>query len=48
LRDPPDRWTLSSVPRRLARVSRDPWARYWTSAQEISDVSMAAIAQATR
>src|SRR5262245_8892570 len=48
LRDPPGRWTLATVPRRLARLTRDPWKRYWTSAQEISDVSFAAVTRAGR
>jgi bifunctional non-homologous end joining protein LigD len=46
LRHPPNRWTLLSVPRRLARVSRDPWEHYWTSSQNISDVSIAAVTSA--
>jgi bifunctional non-homologous end joining protein LigD len=48
LREPPRRWTLLTVPRRLARLTRDPWKRYWTSAQEISDVSFAAVTRANR
>ena len=48
LRESPERWTLSTAPRRLARLTRDPWKRYWTSAQEISDVSFAAITRAIR
>jgi bifunctional non-homologous end joining protein LigD len=47
-RHPPERWTLLSVPRRLSRVSRDPWELYWTTAQEISDVSIAAVRRAGR
>jgi bifunctional non-homologous end joining protein LigD len=43
LRQPPERWTLVTAPRRLTRLTRDPWERYWTSAQEISDASFAAI-----
>jgi bifunctional non-homologous end joining protein LigD len=35
LRDPPSRWTLLTVPRRLARVRRDPWKDYWTTAQQM-------------
>jgi bifunctional non-homologous end joining protein LigD len=48
LRDRPARWTLLSVPRRLARLTRDPWQQYWTSPQDISDVSFAAITGARR
>jgi bifunctional non-homologous end joining protein LigD len=47
LRDPPERWTLLTVPRRLVRLRRDPWKRYWTSPQEISDRSFAAVAHAS-
>jgi bifunctional non-homologous end joining protein LigD len=39
----PDRWTLSTVPRRLKRVRADPWAEYWTCHQEISHASFAAV-----
>jgi bifunctional non-homologous end joining protein LigD len=46
LRDAPDRWTMLSVPRRLARVSRDPWEHYWSSTQEISDLAMTAVTRA--
>jgi bifunctional non-homologous end joining protein LigD len=46
LRDPPGRWTLMTVPRRLARLRSDPWKRYWTDAQEISDASFAAVKRA--
>ncbi len=48
LREPPGRWTLLTAPRRLGRLTRDPWKRYWTSAQEVSDVSFAAVTGATR
>jgi len=40
---PPQRWTLATVPRRLKRVRTDPWASYWTAAQELSESSLAAI-----
>lgn len=46
LRDPPERWTLLTAQRRLARLRRDPWHRYWTSAQEISDASFTAVTRA--
>jgi bifunctional non-homologous end joining protein LigD len=39
----PERWTLTTVPQRLKRLRADPWARYWTAAQEISDASFAAV-----
>jgi len=48
LQDPPERWTLSSVPPRLARLTNDPWAEYWTSRQVISDASFATVTQADR
>jgi len=31
----PDRWTLVTVPARLARLRRDPWDAYWTTKQRI-------------
>ena len=43
LRDPPERWTLLTVPRYLARRRADPWADYWHSAQTISSAAFAAI-----
>jgi bifunctional non-homologous end joining protein LigD len=43
LRDPPGRWTLLTVPERLARIGPDPWADYWKSAQTISARSFAAV-----
>jgi bifunctional non-homologous end joining protein LigD len=46
LRLPPERWTLSTVPKRLARIKRDPWKGYWTSPQEISDASFTAVRHA--
>jgi bifunctional non-homologous end joining protein LigD len=39
----PERWTLTSVPRRLLRLRVDPWAEYWTTSQEISEASFDAI-----
>jgi bifunctional non-homologous end joining protein LigD len=43
LEEPPNRWTFSTVPRRLARLRRDPWKDYWAGAQDISDASVAAL-----
>jgi bifunctional non-homologous end joining protein LigD len=48
LREPPERWTVLTAPRRLGRLTRDPWHRYWTSAQEISDASFNAVIGASR
>jgi bifunctional non-homologous end joining protein LigD len=48
LNDSPRHWTLVTVPRRLARLKRDPWKDYWTSAQEILDASVAALTGASR
>jgi bifunctional non-homologous end joining protein LigD len=48
LRLPPERWTLLTVPKRLARLKRDPWKEYWTSPQEISDASFTAVRHARR
>jgi bifunctional non-homologous end joining protein LigD len=48
LRDQPARWTMLTVPRRLARVKRDPWKDYWTSAQDISDASFSAVTRERR
>jgi bifunctional non-homologous end joining protein LigD len=47
LRDPPGRWTLLTVPPRLARIRRDPWKGYWTTAQGISKESFAAVLQSS-
>ena len=44
----PERWTLLTVPKRLARLRRDPWKNYWTSAQELSDSSLAALERTVR
>ena len=38
----PERWTLKTVPKRLERLRKDPWAKYWTAAQEISRASFGA------
>ena len=43
LRDSPERWTLLTVPRRLARLKRDPWEHYWRSPQKISNASFTAL-----
>ena len=43
LRTPPERWTVTAVPRRLARLTADPWAGYWSSSQEVSDVAVRAV-----
>lgn len=48
LRRLPGHWTLSTVPRRLARLTHDPWKDYWTSAQDVSDASLEAVASAVR
>ena len=39
----PERWTLLTAARRLKRLRNDPWARYWTCRQEISNASFAAV-----
>ena len=39
----PDRWTLITVPRYLRRSPADPWAHYWSTDQEISEASFAAV-----
>jgi bifunctional non-homologous end joining protein LigD len=43
LDEPPDRWTLLTVPRRLDRLRADPWKDYWSDAQIISAASYAAV-----
>jgi bifunctional non-homologous end joining protein LigD len=45
LRELPGRWTMLTVPTRLARIGTDPWADYWDGAQTISAVSFAAVAR---
>jgi bifunctional non-homologous end joining protein LigD len=39
----PNRWTLKTAARRLKRRQNDPWAKYWTCHQELSDASIAAL-----
>ena len=48
LDDPPGRWTLVTVPRRLERLRIDPWKDYWSAAQVVSAASFAAVMQASR
>jgi bifunctional non-homologous end joining protein LigD len=43
LNESPERWTLQTVPRRLARLRADPWNRYWNSAMDLSSASITAI-----
>jgi bifunctional non-homologous end joining protein LigD len=43
LRSAPDRYTLETVPRRLARRRADPWAGHWTSPQDVSDAAIQAV-----
>jgi bifunctional non-homologous end joining protein LigD len=43
LREAPARWTILTVPRRLARRRADPWQDYWRGAQTISPASFAAV-----
>jgi bifunctional non-homologous end joining protein LigD len=45
LNQPPDRWTLLTVPRRLERLRSDPWKDYWSAAQLISATSFSAVTQ---
>jgi bifunctional non-homologous end joining protein LigD len=39
----PGRFTLITVPRRLQRLRRDPWAGYWRAAQVVSDTALEAM-----
>jgi len=43
LDEPPDRWTLLTVPRRLERLRADPWKDYWHNPQTIPAASFAAV-----
>jgi bifunctional non-homologous end joining protein LigD len=45
LPEPPGRWTILTVPRRLARIRTHAWADYWEGAQTISAASFAAVAR---
>ena len=47
LGDPPARWTLVTVPRRLDRLRADPWSDYWSSVQTISAASFAAVTRSS-
>ncbi len=40
---PPERFTLLTVPKRLKRARTDPWAKYWTTQQAVSDASFNAV-----
>jgi bifunctional non-homologous end joining protein LigD len=44
----PARFTLQTVPRRLQRLQADPWADYWSCAQEVGDRAMAALRRIAR
>ena len=39
----PERWTLSTAAKRLKRLRSDPWVKYWTCDQQISNASFAAV-----
>jgi bifunctional non-homologous end joining protein LigD len=39
----PDRFTMLTVPGRLARLRRDPWAQYWKTRQRIPRGAVAAL-----
>jgi bifunctional non-homologous end joining protein LigD len=39
----PERWTLVTVPGRLARLRADPWNDYWRTSQIISAAAFAAV-----
>jgi bifunctional non-homologous end joining protein LigD len=41
----PERWTLLSVPARLRRLRRDPWAEYWRTSQRISRDALGTVAR---
>jgi bifunctional non-homologous end joining protein LigD len=43
LSKPPERWTLLTVPQRLARLREDPWEEYWTRPQTVSSASFRTI-----
>jgi bifunctional non-homologous end joining protein LigD len=48
LDEPPDRFTVLTVPRRLDRLRRDPWKDYWSDAQIISAAAFAAAMRVSR
>ncbi len=48
LKDPPDRWTLLTLPQRLARQKTDPWKDYWHAAQVISAAAFRAVTRASQ
>lgn len=39
----PERWTMLTAPRRLARLKVDPWAAYWSAKQQLSRSAAAAL-----
>lgn len=43
LATPPTRWTLRTVPRRLQRLTADPWADYWTCTQVVAERAFRAV-----
>jgi bifunctional non-homologous end joining protein LigD len=43
LDQPPERWTLLTVPPRLDRLRADPWKDYWKEVQIVSAASFAAV-----
>jgi bifunctional non-homologous end joining protein LigD len=43
LREAPERWTIRTVPKHLARLRADPWKDYWHSAQTIAAASFEAL-----
>ena len=48
LDEPPQRFTVLTVPRRLDRLRRDPWKDYWSDAQIISAPAFAAAMRVSR
>jgi bifunctional non-homologous end joining protein LigD len=44
----PNRWTLTTVRRRLSRLRTDPWAQYWTTRQQISEPAIAAVRRSSQ
>jgi bifunctional non-homologous end joining protein LigD len=43
-RIPPNHFTIRAVPKRLARLRRDPWDGYWRSRQKLSAALLKAVA----